>query len=418
VLSKRKVILFAYYYLPDNTSGVQRAVRMARYLPEHGYDTLVIASSHAGAGPVAPGVCHVPTAGDRARSYQAALARFAQRIVPYNERLEWVPHAIRPAKRVISGGDVGALISTSPPLASHFAALLIKMRYGLKWIADFRDPLVGNPGRPRDWAKPYDAWLERLIFRNADAAIAVTDAVAEEWRRRYPRWATKFHVIWNGFDPEGSFGPEPLPQRSYRAISHIGVLYSQRHPTALVDSLARLVSNGLVAPHTFRLRFIGPIQEQEIFTAHFSTAALIANGCLEIRGQLIPRAEAMHEIATADFLLLIDIVNLSNAGYTVPAKLYDYILAGRPILAITARNSPVDRILTNCGILNALLYHDDPAEVLDRKLVDFLKLPTEPLTPSAWFLERFDGRRQAALLAALLEQVLVQDHQESIGERS
>ena len=111
----------------------------------------------------------------------------------------------------------------------------------------------------------------------------------------------------------------------------------------------------------------------------------------------------MREVATADFLLLIDIVNLSNIGYTVPAKIYDYTLTGRPILAITDRNSPVDRILQRAGIHYACLYHNDTEAEIDRKLAAFLDLSCDSLPPSAWFLDNFDGQRQAGHLAALLD---------------
>ena len=134
-----------------------------------------------------------------------------------------------------------------------------------------------------------------------------------------------------------------------------------------------------------------------------AVASLQERGCLAFHNALIPRAEAMDEIATSDFLLLIDINNLSNIGYTVPAKLFDYILTGRPILALTARNSPVERILQQSGLPCACLYHDDPEDTLGRKLLDFLALPTVPVQPSPWFLENFDGRRQAATFSRILK---------------
>ena len=399
------MILFAYYYLPDNTSGVQRAVRISKYLPQFGFDTAVIASSHAGVEPRRPDVEHVPTSENHASRRAEALARLAQRIAPYNERLEWVPHAVHAARRMMARESIHAVISTSPPLATHLAALTMKMRYGLKWIADFRDPLYGNPGRPRRWARPYDMALERAIFTAADGVVAVTDTVAKEWSERYPRLRHKFHTIWNGFDPEDALGPEPIPPRDYRELAHVGVLYSQRHPYKLAAGLDRLIRRGLIDPKAIRLSFIGPIQERERFESDPACAALLQQGAMEIHGELIPRADANRVISTADYLLLIDIVGLSHAGYTVPAKLYDYILVGRPILALTDRQSPVDRILSSCGVPAVSLHHDDSADECDRKLLAFFQLSREPVKPSPWFLENFDGRRQAETLAGLLAKI-------------
>lgn len=401
---KAATLLFAFYYLPDNTSGVQRAVRIAKYLPLHGYPCHVICSAGKGEQPGISNVTHVP--GEITRTPETlALERWAVRIqralLPYNEELPWVPHALAAAKHLMLREPISAVISTSPPVATHLAALVAKRRYGLKWIADFRDPILGNPGRPRRWARPYDKMLQKWIFRNADAVVAVTDVVADEWRRRYPRWAHKFHVIWNGYDPEDALRPLPAPARPFHVLSHVGVLYLKRHPNALLASVDRLISRGQLDPQSIRLRFIGPIQEQAQFEAGAAAARLLSLGCLEINGEIVPRPQANAEIASTDYLLLIDIVNLSNVGYTVPAKLYDYVLAGRPILAITSPGSPVERILAKSGVRYVCLHRETDAEA-DRKLIDFLRLPTDPLPPSQWFLDTFDGERQAETLAALL----------------
>ena len=400
-LPNKGLILLAYYYLPDNTSGVQRAVRLAKYLPRRGCPTTVICSGHAGETPL-PNVLHVPRGG-MPPAQRAAWAAALQRVLPYNEQLPWVPHAVAAADDLLTRQSVSAILSTSPPLATHFAALWLKRRYRLKWIADFRDPLLGNPGRPRRWARPYDVFLERLIFHFADGIIAVTDTVAAEWRRQYPSSAHKIHVIWNGFDPEDAFGPAEIPARPYRLLSHVGILYALRHPLSLLASVDRLVRNGQLDTGAIRLRFTGPVENETALLAHPSTAALVQAGCLELRGELIPRSDAMREIATSDFLLLLDIVNLSNTGYTVPAKLYDYILTGRPILAVTDRNSPVERILAGSGIRYTCLYHDDSADAVDRKVLNFLQFPSDPLAPSDWFRNQFAGDQQAAMVAALLD---------------
>lgn len=75
-------------------------------------------------------------------------ARIVQRLLPYNDQLTWVPHAVATAERVLAGGDVFAMLSTSPPSATHIAAFLLKRRYGIRWIADLRDPIYQNPFRP------------------------------------------------------------------------------------------------------------------------------------------------------------------------------------------------------------------------------------------------------------------------------
>ncbi len=399
------VILLAYYYPPENTSGVQRAVRIAKYLPCYGHKCYVVCSSHKGEDSSIQDVFHVPSSATQTPGADrfAKLAAWTQRIFfPYNEQLPWVPHALAASRAILTRDSVQAVISTSPPVAGHLAALRLKQRYGLKWLADFRDPILGNPNRSRRWARPYDAFLERFLLRYADIVTTVTDASAAELCRKYPWAAGKIQVVWNGYDPEEAFGPLPIPVRPYRLLSHIGVLYALRHPNALMGSLARLIRNGALDSGAFKLRFVGPLEAPNTFVQNPAVSALREHGCIEIQGELVPRSDAMREIATADCLLLIDIVNLSGAGYTVPAKLYDYIRAGRPILAITHPNSPVERILAGCGLPYVCLYHHDPDALVDQKLLGFLRLPSRPVSPSDWFVEQFDGRRQAGKIAALL----------------
>jgi len=415
--SSKPVILFAYYYLPDNTSGVQRAVRFSKYLPKFGHNCYVVCSNHQGSDRGNPGVFHVPN-GETSTPSTVRMANLATRIqraiLPYNEELPWVPHAVAMARSICRENPVQAVISTSPPAATHLAAFRTKKAFGLRWIADFRDPILGNPGRSRRWARPYDSMLQRFIFRNCDAVIAVTDAVADEWRRAYPQWRSKIHVIWNGYDPEDGFGPKPLPDRPFRLCSHVGVLYGLRHPTALLSSMNRLTQQGKIDPRHVKLQFVGPIQNESALLGHADVQGLIEGGCLAIRNELVPRKVAMDEIATSDYLLLIDIVNLSRAGYTVPAKLYDYVLAGRPILAVTQKDSPVDRILARSGPLYVSLYHDDSTEVIAAKLLEFFALPADPVPPSDWFATTFDGQRQAAALSALIDSFQAMDQASSV----
>jgi hypothetical protein len=404
--SNAETLLIAFYYLPENTSGVQRAVRIAKYLPKYGCNCSVICSGDRETPDSSAGVFHVPsqsTASERTLRLERWATSFQRRVLPYDERLPWVPHAVAKARELVRNQQASSVISTSPPVATHLAALRMKQQCGLRWIADFRDPILGNPGRARRWALPYDSFLQKQIFRNADAVVAVTDSMADRWKAAYPQWAHKFHVIWNGFDPEDGFGAKPIPARTVRICSHVGVLYALRHPTAMLCALDHLTQDGAVAFKTTKIRFTGPIQKEQELLEQPAVRSLIQHGYLEIRNELIPRAEAMEEIATSDFLFLIDIVDLSHEGYTVPAKLYDYILTGRPILALTQKESPVERILTRSGPRCVCIYHDDSQAEMTRKLLIFFSLPTYPMPLTEWFLSTFDGERQAGDFARLLK---------------
>lgn len=406
LVPQKEVLFLAYYYPPWNTSGVQRATRFVKYLPEGGFSPHVICSSENGSLAGNPAVSHVPNPATERKAGKAGrwAAGIQRAFLPYNEQLPWVPHAVAAAEEVLARHAIPAMISTSPPAGTHIAAMWLKRRHRhLKWVADFRDPMLGNPGRPRKWARPYDSALERAIFSNCDAAIAVTGVVAEEWKNRYPQWAGKFHVVWNGFDPEEVHAPNPIPPGRPRVLLHAGVIYLSRQPFWLASSLERLIVRGRLDPSCFRLRLIGIFQDLDSFRGHPAVAALRARNCLECDGKEVPRRVAMDEVASADYLLILDVANLAETGYTVPAKLYDNIRIGRPILLFTpSGDSPSARILERSGVGYELVHPADCDEEVDRKVLNFLQLPNDPVTPGDWFFETFDGRKQAKMVASIL----------------
>jgi len=183
---------------------------------------------------------------------------------------------------------------------------------------------------------------------------------------------------------------------------HIGFLYEERHPIALMESLARLVQRGELDARTFLLRLAGRADQPQKVLEHAAGKALLAHGCLELQDRHVPRADAVAATATADWLLLLDIVSSFGAGYTVPGKLYDYVLTGRPILAVTDRGSPTERILARSGIRHACLFHGEDGAERDRKVAEFLRLPAATCQPSEWFLNTFDARQLGAQMSALL----------------
>jgi glycosyltransferase involved in cell wall biosynthesis len=400
-LSKH-LLFFSHAYLPENTSAVQRSAPLARYLALEGWTVHVVAASHAGfcADEL---VWNVPGPRAAAAGWRAAFWRMAHRVLPYNDRLPWVPHALLAAERIAAAVPLRAVLSTSPPVAAHVAAYLFVRRHRLRWVADLQDPIRGNPSRRRSWARPYDVAIERAVFGRAARVVAVSDAVADQWRRSWPKLADKFRTIWMGFDPAEGIGPLPVPVRERRVMLHIGFLYEERHPIALLESLERLFARGELDPRRFLLRLSGRADLPEKVLQHPAGRALATRGCLELVDRHVARDAALAATATADWLLLLDVRSLLDQSYTVPGKLYDYVLTGRPILAVTDPGSPTQQILARSAVDHACLFHGDSAAERDRKLAGFLKQPANTCAPSAWFTAEFDARKLAAQMSALLD---------------
>lgn len=403
----RRVLMLAYWYPPVNESGAMRPFRFSKYLAEYGFQTLVVAASHAGMSDNSQNVIRTPEAGSRNRitAWMAGIGRGLQRLLPYKDCVEWVPHSVASASALIRDRKIPVILSTSPPLATHLSALWLKSRHPVKWIADFRDPLSGNPFRARAHGRVYDALIERSIVSRADAVIVNTDAALELLGNRYPKYRDKFHLIWNAYDPEDELAAGPVPSREYRLIAHFGSIYGGRHPGILLDSLQRLLRDGHLDASKIRVSLVGSLDHDSPWASKSAFKELGNIGCLEYTDRVLPRAEARKMMGECDFLLLLDL-NEHMTGLQVPAKVFEYVRIGRPILTFTTRHSPAERILRQSGTRHVCIYPEDSPEEVDRKVLALLSMPTKPVQPSEWFARQFDAREQTKLLVQVLDSVI------------
>jgi glycosyltransferase involved in cell wall biosynthesis len=398
---KPAILLVSYFYPPDVQSGAARPHRLAKYLERLGHPVHILAAGRRRLEAAVEGNVHRLRGGavrGLPQDFSSLLERaFRQTLFVHDPGGTWVPRVVSYAGRWMQGPVKPVVLSSAPPMTTHAAAWWMKRRYGVRWIADFRDPLAGNPFRPGRRAALLDPWLERVFLGRADVILANTDAVAELWKNRYPPWAAKIHVLWNGFDPEERLTPQFLPPRDHRVLAHVGAIYGERNPELLLASLRRLLTRVELAPGQLRVRFVGAIQEG--FPERPLWRELADRGVLELVAA-VERGEAQRIMAESDCLLLLD-VTARQAGLQVPAKLFEYVQTGRPVVACTTRGSPVDRILERSGIAYTGFYPDAPAEETDRRLLACLRAPAAPRAPSEWFEASFDARRQAERLSAL-----------------
>ena len=404
---RRAVLLLAFHFPPQPTPGALRPGRFFKYLPEFGFDPVVITAVQT---PPQPNIHLIPAPMQLAPD-KRTLEGWGELVLrkwpfPTEQAIFWYLRAARLGQILHAKHKFCAVLSTSPPFNTHLAAMKLKRRLGIPWIADFRDPLARSPfrnyGRLPHLA---DDLLERRMFRRADAMIGVTDRIVESWKKHSPQWTSKMHLLWNGYDPEEDIRPLPLPERPYKVLLHIGTLYGPRHPMIVLHSLVRLLKSGRLKSGAIQVHLVGGLAYQ-IRDANVDLLnALSASGVLKLN-DTVPRPEALTRMAEADFLMLLDMHDGVDSP-AVPAKIFEYIRVGRPILTLTTPESPVERILRGSGVPHSAIYPRDSDAQVDEKLLAFLSLPSDPVPPSDWFSENFDGRRQTAALAQLLRQLAV-----------
>lgn len=401
--ARQRVLILAYYYPPGEASGGVRPWRFAKYLPEFGWDCAVVTG---GTGEAAGAVRYVPGSGKTGLSVRLAsvVARWMQRLLPYNEQLLFVPGAVQAARDLLAQTPVTAVLSTFPPVATHLVAWYLKRCHGLRWVADFRDPLADNPFRDRRTLFSYDRALEAAVFRHADAIIVNTEPMRTIWNDRYPHCRGKIFLIPNGYDPGERLEAAPIPTRDFQVLAHVGNFYGGRHPGGFLSALYRLIQAGHWEPARLRIQLVGSLEASSIARSQPAFDALCRSGCLEFTGGSVSREQAQRCLAEADKLVLVDIHD-GGSSVQVPAKLFEYMQVGRPILAWTRAGSPASSILERGGVPHRCVYTSDPATEADRKVREILTLPNDATTPNDWFLDTFNVRRQVEKLGTILRPV-------------
>ena len=155
-------------------------------------------------------------------------------------------------------------------------------------------------------------------------------------------------VLENGYDEE-SFGSiskgdsQPLSPGAITLL-HSGIIYpAERDPTALFIALKRLLDSGEVKPGELKIRFRASVHEELLMSLAMQHGI---ENVIELCPPIAYR-EALQEMLRADGLLVIQ---ATNCNAQIPAKIYEYLRAGRPIVALTDPSGDTAGVLRAAGI--------------------------------------------------------------------
>ncbi len=375
----KRVLLIAFHFPPLNSSsGLQRPLSLARYLPNHQWQPAVLTASASAYESVdvaslaaLPDDLTVVRAGalDAARSLSIGGWYPGWLGIP-DRWSSWLPFAVWAGLRFIRRFQPDVLWSTYPLATTHLVGLALHKITGLPWVADFRDPMVEQvdgewfPENPQ--VRSARLWVERRVARHATAVTFCTDTAQRIYLERHlERHAGQVaEVIANGFDPEPFALAEALPSsrlegagtpRQLRLV-HSGTLYPgpDRDPGAFLAALLALRSSGeLPAGLRVILRATGYDKTYQPLIDR-----LQLNDVVELAPPIGYRP-ALREMLDADGLLLFQ-GHTSNPA--VPAKVYEYLRARRPILAMADDAGETAALLRRAGV-GRLLPIDDAARI-------------------------------------------------------
>ena len=239
-----------------------------------------------------------------------------------------MPAAIRLVRR----HGIDAVITSSPPGSVNLLGAAVKRATGVRWVADLRDSLISHPHRRQNVRG--ERWVAELVARRADAIVCVAPAAVEEMEALSPRGPVE--LIDHGADFDDFEGLEYRRGDRFR-ITHTGTIFGRRDPKPFLHALARQDAD-VVA------RFIGDFREAD--------KATIASLGLAERVELVPylpRREALARQRDSEALLLLVPDGAGRGRFVVTTKIFEYLAAGRPILAAVPEDGAAAALLRETG---------------------------------------------------------------------
>ena len=313
----------------------------------------------------------------------------------------WLPGGLAATLRAVYRYQARALYSSAPHWTAHLIAMLAKRISGRPWIADFRDPWRSNPFRTQPYPSldRFDAWLESQVVSRADRVICNSDYVRTDFETRYPRLMGRFTTVPNGFDPDDYAGLASVrPVGADRlVISHAGYFYGPRRPHAIFQAI-RSLRDQARAGRPAHLQLIGtPTYEGRCLKAIAGEFGI--EGSVDVLGE-VPHRGALELMNGSDIQLL---VGFSGPGseFQVPAKLFEYLGVGRPILALAPKRGAIHDVVQQGGVPGEVCDPDDPQAIADA----VIRLESKSRHAAVGGSTVFHRREQVSRIARLIEEV-------------
>jgi hypothetical protein len=381
----KNVLVIAYYFPPSGGPGVQRVLKHIRYLPEFGWNPIVLtvengdfpARDESLLAQIPPNIhverthiyepytlyrrftrkpantpidVNVIKKESQSRSFTENIAEFvrASVFIP-DARIAWLPTAVDAGLRLIKEHNISAIYNSAPPYTTALIARQLKRKTGLRWVTGFRDPWTGFLTTPKRWFLPawLDERLERSVFEETDAIECAWEGIQKDIAGKFPHIpASKYHHIPNGFDSSDYpvlENTSEAAQNQHFTITYTGSMYGRRNPAHFLTALEMLFERGVMRPEEVLVRFIGRFGAEVLgmFDAFpYKTS-------LEVLGYMAHEESIAHLLRSDALLLVVD--EAKESEEIVPGKVYEYIGAMRPIIAVAPTHGAIHTLLVESG---------------------------------------------------------------------
>jgi len=423
----KKVLIITYYWPPAGGPGVQRWLKFVKYLREYQIEPIVYIPENP-EYPILDNSLNkeVPQnitilkhkifepyflAKLFSKKHTSTISsgiiagrkkqNLLQKLFLYIRGNFFIPDArkfwVKPSEEFlsdyISKNNISTIITTGPPHSLHLIGLGLKQKHELNWIADFRDPWtqIGYHKKLRlsNRSREKHLELEEKVLSEANHIITTSFTTKAEFEKKTSRPIT---VITNGYDV---LNQSEVPLDPQFTMSHIGSLLSGRDPKNLWQVLGELVSENSNFARDLKIKLVGAVSDEVVLSmkefglgAHLETSGYVSHG------------EALKIQQCAQVLLLIEIDSEETKGI-IPGKLFEYMAAKRPILAVGPPEWDVERILKETSTGSCFNY--DEGENLKAQILSYYELfKKDKLRSESKNIEKYSRRNLTGNLAQLL----------------
>lgn len=432
----KKVLIITYYFPPCGGIGVLRCLKIAKYLRNFGWESVIYTAKDAhypsydysNFKDIPEGVtilrqpifepytfykkftkqapnanannALVATEGKRDWKHRLSVWIRSNFFIP-DARAFWIKPSVDFLTKYVTENKIDAIFSDGPPHTNTMIACLLKQKTGIAWLADFQDPWTQVDYYQRlsltTWADAKHRRLEQSVFQHANAITIVSYV----WKRDLENIGAKnvSVVVW-GYDEDDFVTLQPQPDKQL-TITHAGLLGDDRNPKIFFEAIAELGKElGNQFLQTVKVQLLGQVDASVIATYK---SCGIANQ-VEVMPQM-ERKDALQVMANSQISLLL-LNQADNAMGRIPGKLFEYLALKRPILCLGMLKSDVDNILHETQMGNTYTYQDKEGLKTQLKTYyeNFVQHGTiHQKTPTN--LEQFSNKKLTEKIAGLLDTI-------------
>lgn len=383
-----KILFLSYYWPPSGGPGVQRALKFAKFLPDHKIDPYVVTvKANKASYPLIDSTLEKDVADDlkvfRTNSFEPLewyriftkkkeipysgfvnmdkstlfqkIARFIRGnfFIP-DARMGWMRYAYKKAFQLSKENNFKAIVSTSPPHSTQLTGLKLKFNTGLPWIADMRDPWTDiyyyNDFYHLPFAKRKDAAYELQVLESADRIIVTNHSAKDLFLSKSEKInPDKIVVIPNGFDKK-DFIKRYTPPKKEMIITYSGTIADSYCIEEFISALAQFHKQQPDFP--LKIRFVGKVSagiKKQI-------RKLSLREITEYIGY-VSHDKAIKYLLKSSLLFMASPKIVNNESI-VPGKLFEYLAALKPIIFIGPVKCDVARMIHECKAGRSFNYEE------------------------------------------------------------